>query len=147
MTQLSDSERLAWLRLSRTDGIGPQTFHKLISRYKTASRALEALPTLVSKGGGKRGLTVYGEELAIKELQATADAGAQLVCAANPPTLIFYATLIQRRRCCASRAISSYCKKPVWALWVLAPLPRRGARWRVCWPIVLQKQVFLSPRG
>ncbi len=84
MTQLSDSERLAWLRLSRTDGIGPQTFHKLINRYKTASRAIEALPSLVTKGGGKRGLTVYGEELAIKELQATADAGAQLVCACEP---------------------------------------------------------------
>lgn len=81
MTAPSDNERLAWLRLARTDGIGPQTFHKLIARYKTASRALEALPELVTKGGAKRGLKVYAEELAQKENEATAKAGAQLLCA------------------------------------------------------------------
>jgi DNA processing protein len=81
MSGLTDSERMAWLRLSRTDGIGPQTFHKLIARYKTASRAIEALPDLMTKGGAKRGLKVYAEELARKEIEATAHANAQLLCA------------------------------------------------------------------
>jgi DNA processing protein len=83
MTVLTDAERLAWLRLSRTDGIGPQTFHKLIARYKTASRALEALPDVVTKGGAKRGLKVYAEELALKEMDATRKAGAQLLCSGD----------------------------------------------------------------
>ncbi len=81
MTEVSDGERIAWLRLSRTEGIGPQTFHKLISRYKTATKALEVLPALLNKGGAKRGLSVYSEELALKELAATSAAGARLVCA------------------------------------------------------------------
>lgn len=80
MTAFSDAERLNWLRLARTDGVGPQTFHKLIARYKTASRALEALPDLVTKGGAKRGLKVYATELAQKEIDATTQAGAQLLC-------------------------------------------------------------------
>ena len=81
MTALSDNERLAWLRLARTDGIGPQTFHKMIARYKTAERALQALPDLVTKGGAKRGLKVFTAELALKEIDATLKAGAQLLCA------------------------------------------------------------------
>jgi DNA processing protein len=81
MSELPESELLAWLRLSRTEGIGPQTFHKLINRYKTATRALQALPELITKGGSKRGMKVYPEELALKELAATMDAGGQLICA------------------------------------------------------------------
>ena len=90
MSALSDSERLAWLRLARSDGIGPQTFHKLIARYKTASRALEALPELATKGGAKRGLKVYASELAQKEIDATAKAGAQLLfsCESQYPTML-----------------------------------------------------------
>jgi DNA processing protein len=77
---MTEAERLAWLRLTRTDGIGPQTFHKLIARYKSATRALEALPDLVTKGGAKRGLKVYAAELALKEIEATQEIGAQLLC-------------------------------------------------------------------
>ena len=51
--QLSDAERLDWLRLTRTESIGPSTFFKLIQRYKTAAKAIEALPHLLSKAGFK----------------------------------------------------------------------------------------------
>jgi DNA processing protein len=90
MSELTTTERLAWLQLARTDGIGPQTFHKLITRYKTATRALEALPDLVTKGGAKRGLKVYAAELAQKEIDTTAKAGAQLLCACEMqyPTML-----------------------------------------------------------
>jgi DNA processing protein len=90
MNGLSESERLSWLRLSRTEGIGPQTFHKLINRYKTASRALEALPDLINKGGAKRGLIVPTTEQVQKEIEATKAAGGELVCAceADYPTLL-----------------------------------------------------------
>jgi DNA processing protein len=90
MMQLSDTERLAWLRLSRTEGIGPQTFHKLIARYKTATKVLEALPILLNKGGAKRGLSVYSEDQALKEIAATAKAGAQLIgaCESHYPDML-----------------------------------------------------------
>ena len=36
--------RIAWLRLIRTESIGPVTFHQLLSRFGSAEAALEALP-------------------------------------------------------------------------------------------------------
>jgi DNA processing protein len=79
MTSLSASERLAWLRLARTDGIGPTTFPKLIRRYGTATKALAALPDIMNRSGAKRGLTVYPIERAEKEIAATEAVGARLV--------------------------------------------------------------------
>lgn len=81
---LSDAERLAWLRLTRTDGIGPATFHKLIKRYKTATRAIVALPHLTAKGGAQKGLLVFQKEFAEREMLATTSAGAKLVAYGEP---------------------------------------------------------------
>lgn len=55
-TTLSRNERLDWLRLFRTENVGPVTFSWLMSRYKTASEALAALPELSRKGGRSRPL-------------------------------------------------------------------------------------------
>jgi DNA processing protein len=41
------------LRLVRTPGIGPVTFRQLIRRFGTAAAALEAVPELARRGGGK----------------------------------------------------------------------------------------------
>jgi DNA processing protein len=41
------------LRLVRTAGIGPVTFRQLLRRFGTASAALEAVPDLARRGGGK----------------------------------------------------------------------------------------------
>lgn len=49
-------EKLAWLRLSRTENIGPITFYRLIEAYGSARRALEALPGLARRGGRKKPL-------------------------------------------------------------------------------------------
>ncbi|MDY0872986.1 DNA-processing protein DprA [Dongia rigui] len=48
---LSDSERLDWLRLARSENVGPVTFRRLIDRFGSARRALERLPDLARKGG------------------------------------------------------------------------------------------------
>lgn len=39
-------DRIDWLRLARTETVGPITFHRLLAKYKTATNALEALPIL-----------------------------------------------------------------------------------------------------
>ncbi|MEP1516132.1 MAG: DNA-protecting protein DprA, partial [Nitratireductor sp.] len=49
--RLSDRQRLSWLRLIRTDNVGPATFRDLINRFGSAERALEALPGLMRSGG------------------------------------------------------------------------------------------------
>jgi DNA processing protein len=41
------------LRLLRTAGIGPVTYRQLIARFGTAAVALEAVPDLAQRGGGK----------------------------------------------------------------------------------------------
>ena len=41
---LNESEKLAWMRLSHTENIGPVTFYKLIDVYGSASKAIEILP-------------------------------------------------------------------------------------------------------
>ena len=43
MVRLSDRQRFDWLRLARTEGVGPLTFRSLINRFGGASAALEAL--------------------------------------------------------------------------------------------------------
>ncbi len=49
---LTDTQRRDWLRLIRTDGIGPRTFRALLNRYGGAQAALEALPALARRGQG-----------------------------------------------------------------------------------------------
>lgn len=51
--RLTDRQRLDWLRLSRSDNVGPKTFRELINLYGSAAAALEALPELTRRGGGR----------------------------------------------------------------------------------------------
>lgn len=46
-------DRLARLRLIRTPGVGPVTYGQLLARFGTAEAAIEALPMLASRGGGR----------------------------------------------------------------------------------------------
>ncbi|WP_353185344.1 DNA-processing protein DprA [Bosea sp. (in: a-proteobacteria)] len=48
---LSDRQRLDWLRLIRSDGIGPRSFRSLTNRFGGAGAALEALPALARQAG------------------------------------------------------------------------------------------------
>jgi DNA processing protein len=50
---VSEAERRAWLRLARTEHVGPVTFHNLLARFGSAAAALEELPRLARRGGGK----------------------------------------------------------------------------------------------
>jgi DNA processing protein len=45
--------QIARLRLIRTPTIGPVTYRQLIARFGSAERAIEALPDLAARGGGK----------------------------------------------------------------------------------------------
>lgn len=49
--QLTDAQRLDWLRLIRIEGVGPRTFRKLINRFGGAGAALAALPELTRRAG------------------------------------------------------------------------------------------------
>lgn len=43
---MNHQEKIDWLRLSRTETVGPITFHRLLAKYKTPAAALDILPVL-----------------------------------------------------------------------------------------------------
>ena len=79
LTPLSPQERLAWLRLIRSDRVGPVTFYQLVSRFGSASKALEALPALAQRGGRKSGFSVYPKSRAEDELAQIEKNGGALL--------------------------------------------------------------------
>ncbi len=88
--QLSDRCRRDWLRLIRSDRVGPTTFHRLLARYGSAGAALEALPELARRGGGAGRIRVCPAAAAEREIEVLDTLGARLVArgeAAYPPRL------------------------------------------------------------
>jgi DNA processing protein len=88
--RLSAGERRDWLRLARSENVGPVTFHQLVRRYGSASKALEALPELSRRGGRSVPLRVPSSRDADGEIAAGERLGAQLIVtaeAAFPPPL------------------------------------------------------------
>ena len=81
--QLTDAQRRDWLRLARSENVGPVTFDQLITRFGEASLALAALPDLARRGG-RGGLRITSEAEADRELASGAALGARLICACEP---------------------------------------------------------------
>jgi len=79
---LSEGEKLAWLRLSRTDNIGPITFYRLVETYGSASKALEVLPELSKRGGRKKPLAPAHERDVEKEYKALSKLKGRIITAA-----------------------------------------------------------------
>ncbi|MEQ8404406.1 MAG: DNA-processing protein DprA [Oceanicaulis sp.] len=81
---LSETERLDWLRLARTHGVGPVTFAKLIERYAAPAPAIEALPRLAERGGRAKPLRPVTRDAAAHELERLDALGGRLLCACEP---------------------------------------------------------------
>ncbi|MEA2865518.1 MAG: processing protein [Bradyrhizobium sp.] len=89
-THLTDEQRIDWLRLIRSDNVGPRTFRSLINHFGSARTALERLPDLARRGGAARSGRIFGEEDARAELAASKKLGVNLVApgeAGYPPRL------------------------------------------------------------
>ena len=54
MGELSPSERLDWLCLSRSENVGPITFFQLLRHFGSADQALRGAPDLARRGGRRR---------------------------------------------------------------------------------------------
>jgi len=76
---MPDDERLARLRLARTQGIGPITFRRLIERYQSAIRAVDLLPELAKRGGKKTSYDPVSKGEAEDELARLDAAGGTIV--------------------------------------------------------------------
>lgn len=80
---LSDRQKLAWLRLIRSENVGPATFLTLVNRFGGAERALEALPDLAARGGARR-VRIASEAEAEAEWARAHRMGARFVCRGDP---------------------------------------------------------------
>jgi DNA processing protein len=87
---LSDEQRLDWLRLIRSDNIGPRTFRDLVNYYGGARGALNALPGLARRGGASGPARICSLEEAQAELKAARAQGVELIALGEgdyPPRL------------------------------------------------------------
>jgi DNA processing protein len=72
-----------WLRLARTENVGPVTFAQLLARYGTPAQALSALPGLASRGGRLAKLHVPDPSVISAELTRAEATGATLLCSGD----------------------------------------------------------------
>ncbi|MBL0934155.1 MAG: DNA-protecting protein DprA [Rhizobiaceae bacterium] len=87
--KLNDAQRLNWLRLLRSDNVGAATFRDLINRFGSAKAALDALPDLVARGGGRK-IRIATIEEAEVEIDKVARFGGRIAAigeADYPPML------------------------------------------------------------
>jgi DNA processing protein len=97
---LTDDDRRDWLRLIRSENVGPTSFFQLLHHFGNAAGALEALPELAGRGG-RKALRIADRDAAERELEALRKAGivavalpepgypAPLRAIADPPPLLF----------------------------------------------------------
>jgi DNA processing protein len=81
--KLSDEQRLEWLRLIRSDHIGPRTFRELVNHFGGARAALDALPGLARRGGAA-GARICSREDAERELKAARVQGIEFLGLGEP---------------------------------------------------------------
>lgn len=81
---LTAAEQLDWLRLIRSENIGPRTFFHLLNHFESAAAALEAAPELARRGGRTRPIRITPREKAETELAALTDAGGRLIAWGEP---------------------------------------------------------------
>src|SRR5262245_65444243 len=82
--RLSGEERLDWLRLIRSENVGPRTFRALLGHFGSARAALDALPDLARRGGAARPTRICSRAEAERELAAGPALGLVMIGLAEP---------------------------------------------------------------
>jgi len=82
--RLSDGQLIDWLRLIRSENVGPRTFRALIGSCGSARAALEALPELARRGGAPRAIRAASAEEVERELAAARKLGVRFIAIGEP---------------------------------------------------------------
>lgn len=83
MTSFSEQQRRDWLRLARTQNVGPVTFAALIAQFGSATRALETVPKLARRGGAAA-LKIPTVSDAEREIENLAKHGGRFIASCEP---------------------------------------------------------------
>jgi DNA processing protein len=112
---LSDQERLDWLRLIRSENVGPITFFHLIRHYGSAAKALAALPELARRSGRtKHRLCTVAE--AEREMAALLRCGARPVAWLEPAYPTYLAEIEDAPPLIAVRGDAALLERPTIAI-------------------------------
>ena len=84
MKTLTHAERLDWLRLIRTENVGPVTFARLLARFGTPGAAIDALPQLSTQSGRKLPLKAVSRAEAEAEFERANRCGARPLALCEP---------------------------------------------------------------
>ena len=82
--RLDDEQLIDWLRLIRSENIGPRTFRQLINRYGGARPALEALPELVAKTIRGRVIRLAERDEVLREIATAQARGVRFLASIDP---------------------------------------------------------------
>ncbi len=80
---LTLTERLDWLQLARSDGVGPKTFYRLLHRFGSARRAFDELPRISRESDGRERRRCPRDQ-AEAELDGITTLGAHLIAHGEP---------------------------------------------------------------
>lgn len=80
---MTDHAKRDWLRLARTDNVGPITFHRLLKRYGSPAAAIEALPQVMAQGKSKKSFNVPSMDQIDREYDTIRAFGGDILCAAE----------------------------------------------------------------
>ena len=73
---MASDDQIARLRLIRSDNIGPITYLQLIARFGSAAAAIDAIPDLAARGGGKAPKLASPDQVR-REMDRVAELGAR----------------------------------------------------------------------
>lgn len=82
--RLSETQLVDWLRLIRSENVGPRTFRQLINRFGGAGAALDALPSLAAQSLRGRTIRIATREEALREIEAARTLGVRFVATGDP---------------------------------------------------------------
>ncbi len=82
--KLSHEQLVDWLRLIRSENVGPRTFRQLVNRFGGAGAALEALPGLAARSLRGREIKIASRGEALREIEAATKAGVRFASTGDP---------------------------------------------------------------
>ena len=74
--------QISWLRLIRSENVGPVTFYKLLENFGSAEAALEGVAKLSGRGGKK--IKPFPKEKAEREIEALHKMGGEIITRLDP---------------------------------------------------------------
>ena len=80
--RLTDEQRIDWLRLIRSESVGPLTFRSLVNRFGGATNALAALPGLLAERG--KTIRIPSRSEIEREIERATKLGALFVATGEP---------------------------------------------------------------